>query len=349
MIALVALYGLFLQPAWKTYKFFSVPGRLGKVKRKRMYTTLALLGVVLAGLFFIPLPAAVYCPLVVQPRRAESVHVEVLGTLVAAHVKPGERVEAGEPLAQLRSIEIDVQIAEQEGIVKRYLAQLRTRERLQHEDDAAGREAATIRENLATAVQQLALLEKDRGRLQLVAPRAGVVVPPPLIPDQKRGGGELGQWSGTPLDKENIGATLSPGERSLFCKIGDPDELEALLAIDQADIDFVRSGDEVELILEQDLDRGVILKGSISEIEPEEMKVPPRQLTAQAGGPLATEIDETGVTRPLDPTYQRTVPIDDPTGELRPGLIGTAKIHTAPRTLASRLWRYLSATFSFEL
>jgi hypothetical protein len=31
------------------------------------------------------------------------------------------------------------------------------------------------------------------------------------------------------------------------------------------------------------------------------------------------------------------------------GLTGRAKIHTSPRTLASRLWRYLSQTFSFEL
>ena len=36
-------------------------------------------------------------------------------------------------------------------------------------------------------------------------------------------------------------------------------------------------------------------------------------------------------------------------GLLRIGLVGQAKITTAPRTLGSRLWRYLSRTFNFEL
>ena len=311
-------------------------------------------GAALAAILFIPLPAAVYCPLVMQPRGAEPVYVEVPGTLIASKVRPGDTVKKNQLLAQLKNIEIDVQIAEQNGEMQRLEARLHANERLQHEDESAARVVVTTRAALRTATEQLAQLEEDRDRLRLFAPRDGVVIPPPASNRPAAGPGELLEWNGTPLDKENIGATLIPGEQGLFCLVGDLDKLEAHLAINQADIEFVDdnflpNSVQVEIILDQDVDRAVVLQGTISEIVREKLKVAPRQLAAHAGGPLPTEVDSSGVPRPLDTTYQATVPIQDSTGGLRPGLIGTAKIHTRPRTLASRLWRYVSATFSFEL
>ena len=48
--------------------------------------------------------------------------------------------------------------------------------------------------------------------------------------------------------------------------------------------------------------------------------------------------------RPEDPTLRREHGL-----VLRVGLIGTAKIKTAPRTIAQRLWRYVTRTFNFDL
>ena len=71
-ISLFALYGLFIQPLWKVYKFFSIPGRLGKVKPKRMYATLLIIGALIAGLLLVPLPAAVYLALGDSAPRCQS-------------------------------------------------------------------------------------------------------------------------------------------------------------------------------------------------------------------------------------------------------------------------------------
>jgi hypothetical protein len=58
-----------------------------------------------------------------------------------------------------------------------------------------------------------------------------------------------------------------------------------------------------------------------------------------------------GVARPLSAVFDALVPLpeQDPHGLLRIGLVGRAKITTAPRTLAARVWRYFSRTFNFEL
>ncbi|MBN1853768.1 MAG: hemolysin D [Pirellulales bacterium] len=348
-IALVAIYGLFLQPLWKIYKFFSIPGRLGKVKRKRMVASLGLLICLVAAVLFIPLPASVYCPLVVQPRGAEPVYVEVAGVLADVQVQPGDYVQKNQLLAELKNYDIEIQIAKQQGILGSYEADLNVAYRLAHQDDATARRLPASRAAYNTAVEQLAQLEADREKLRLVAPCDGYVIPPPLAGEPPPASGELPQWSGTPFDKKNEGATLVPGERGLFCWIGDPEKLEAHLVIDQADIEFVDIGQNVEINLFQNSDRGIILTSTIAEIAPEELKSSPKHLASHSGGPLATEIDPSGVPRPLNTSYQATVPIENLDGAFRVGLTGTAKIQIPPRTLANRLWRYLRATFSFKL
>jgi len=47
--------------------------------------------------------------------------------------------------------------------------------------------------------------------------------------------------------------------------------------------------------------------------------------------------------------YQGVVQLDNSLGLLRNGLIGQARIKTKPRTLANRMYRYLSRTFNFDL
>ena len=103
-------------------------------------------------------------------------------------------------------------------------------------------------------------------------------------------------------------------------------------------------------LTKQDADRFIVMTGRIAEIAPEEMKATSPRLAGQAGGDVATQVDERGMARPLSTSYAASVPIDaSKHGALRVGLTGRAKIHTAPRTLGSRLWRYISRTFSFEL
>jgi putative peptide zinc metalloprotease protein len=182
------------------------------------------------------------------------------------------------------------------------------------------------------------------------------VLPPPLVEGQPEGSGQLPQWDGSPFDRQNVGATLRIGSK--FCQIGDPRRMEALLVIDQGDVEFVAEGQRVEIMLNQSAE--YVYVSEIERVSSDDLKVAPTHLSGTHGGPLPTEMTKSGVAKPLTPAFAAIVPLDkamqidqlpkdDPHRLLKIGLVGRAKITTAPRTLASRLYRYVARTFNFEL
>jgi putative peptide zinc metalloprotease protein len=347
LIAMGACYGLVIQPLVSAYKFFSVPGRLGKVDRTRMWSTIGLLTVIIAAVLFVPLPSHVFCNLEVQARDAAWVYVEVAGTLDEVYVKPGDQVEKGQKLAQLESPDIDVKIADLTGQRETYKAQLASLETLSFKESQTADRIAPVKEQLASVEQQLVDRQLDKQKLTLVAPIAGTVLPPPLVPEQTQADAQLPTWSGSPLEKENLGATLVVGSK--FCQIGDPQRLEARLVIDQSDIELIARGQRVDVMLVQAA--GYVYVSQIDKVSTENLKVSPVHLSSLQGGELPTKADAGGVPRPLSPVYEAVAPLpeQDPKGLLRLGLVGRAKVITPPRTLANRLWRYVSRTFNFEL
>jgi putative peptide zinc metalloprotease protein len=147
------------------------------------------------------------------------------------------------------------------------------------------------------------------------------------------------------FDEKNRGATLNAGD--LFCQIGDPEDLEAVLIIDQGDVEFVKEGDSVQIKLDAYPD--TTLESEIEEIAKIEMEATPPGVTVAAGGDLATRTDPTGRQRPLSTSYQARAPLDQPGDPMWIGMRGRAKVHTGWQTLASRLWRYMAKTFYFQL
>jgi putative peptide zinc metalloprotease protein len=347
IIALGAIYGLVVQPLWKAYQFFKVPGRLGKVKRLRVYATALLLCAVIAGILFIPLPMRVYCPLEVQARGAAIVYAEVDGVLDKVYVRPGDQVAEGQLLAQMRNIDVDLAIADLTGKRDASEAQLEGLELVSLEDRRASADVDPIKKALASIEEQLKQRELDRKRLQLVAPRAGTVLPPPLVEKHGDDSIQLPTWSGSPLDRENIGTTLVTGTK--LCQIGDPQKLEARMVIDQGDVELVTAGQPVEIMLAQSTDCVYVSK--VEEVDSQDLKVSPAHLSSLHGGELPTQMDASGTPRPLKPIFEAVAPLPEQGthGMLRIGLVGKAKIRVAPRTLWFRIVRYLSHTFNFEL
>jgi putative peptide zinc metalloprotease protein len=289
----------------------------------------------------------VYCPLEVQARNAASVYVAVDGVLEEILVRPGDQVAEGQLLAQLRNIDVDLAIADLTGQREVYAAQLAGLERISFEDRRAAAEVDPVSEALASIKAQLAQREVDRGKLRLTAPRAGTALPAPLVDQQGDETTHLPSWSGSPLERENLGATLVAGTK--LCQIGDPNLLEARLVIDQGDVAFVEPGQRVEIMLDQSAEYVYVSK--IERRATETLKTTPKNLSSLHGGALPTQMDPSGVPRPLSPVFEAVVPLpeQDPHGLLRIGLVGRAKITTAPRTLWDRLVRYASRTFNFEL
>jgi putative peptide zinc metalloprotease protein len=250
-------------------------------------------------------------------------------------------------LARLNNIDVEIAIAKAAGQHDVYEAQLKGLERSSFRDRSASAQIKQVREGRDSAKKQLEKLEVDKAKLQLVAPQAGTVLPPPIADNQRGAATNLPSWSGSPFDRENRGATLLKGTK--FCQVGDPNRLEARLLIDEGDIDFVEVGQRVEIMLAQSAEYVYVSK--IESKANDYVKESPTHLSSLTGGPLPTKMSNSGVAEPLSRVFEALVPLpeEDPHGLLRIGLIGRAKISTGPRTLFDRLWRYVARTFNFEL
>ena len=297
----------------------------------------------------VPLPHRVMATLEVQPHGAAPVYVDVPegGRLVAVNVKDGEQVTKGHELARLVNEDTHLKIAELEGKQKQYEIQLDNCRRDSHNPRSQS-QISQLEEALKSVENQLKKKMLDQDHLRLVAQVDGTVLLPPMTPamDHDDPEGQLPSWSGTPLEEKNRNAYLREGV--LFCQVGDPRQFEAVLIIDQGDIDFVKNDQEVDIKLDE-LPHDT-LHGRIVEVANYNMKVIPQRLSTSAGGDLPVKKDpKTGLETPQSTSYQARVPLDDTDGLLRQGLRGRAKIHTEWMSLGARLWRLLTHTFNFKL
>lgn len=345
IIGAASIASLIGRPLWSLGKFFYVPGRIQEVKKPRFYASLAIVTVLLAAFLFLPLPYHVYCPLSVEPRNAEPVYVDVAGQLAALHVEPGDSVQAGAPLADLKSSELDAAIADLTARRNQLMAQLKSMYNVRHEDPRAADSIDENKKSLAAIEDELSKRRIEAQRLHLVAKRAGVVIPPPAQPARPSSDGRLPTWHGTPLEKYNLGATLKP--TTLFCKIGDPGKFDAVLVVDQSDIDQVFTGQHVKIMLAEL--PGQIFRTQIAEISSDPMKVVPKALSNKGGGTIEIKPDESGLLRPANISYEARAPFDDTADDLITGLKGQAKINGPWHSLGWRVWRLIQRTFHFKL
>jgi len=336
-VAGVALGGLAWPAVDMAVKAVRNPARR-PIARARLALTFVLLAAGLAALLWVPLPMHVAAPVVVEYRDAKRVYVTVPGEIVAA-AKVGQQVKAGETIATLDNPEVRLDLArltsERDG-QKLAVANLEAG-RLQGGIDGA--EIPAARAALADLEARLAQVTRDAQRLVLVAPIAGTVLPPPNVVEHASDRHALAGWSGTPLDEKNRGAYLETG--TLVCLVGEPDAFEAIVHVDENDVELVAAGQAVSLRL--DHLPAETFTGTVTDVSKLDLDVMPRELAA--AGDLPARKDERGIARPLDTWYQARVRFDAEPGELIGRVHGRAKIEVAPRTLGDRLMRYVKQTF----
>jgi putative peptide zinc metalloprotease protein len=343
-VACMMVVTLVILPAWRLAKFFYVPGRATKVKKFRAAVILGLSAAALVGILCVPLPYYVPCSFYVQPRGGTSVFVDVPGEVRQIHLQSGE-VHAGDPLLTLESIDALLSQRKLESEREQLAAQLDALRQRAHTDDTAHLELAEGKEALAAVDAQLARRRQEVQKLTIVAPVGGIVVPAPAKVPFASTHGTLATWSGRPLDLHNVGAHLEPS--TLLCRIAQRGELEAILAISQDELEFVRPDQQVDLFLSADPTSKRLSR--IEHISQQEMQAAPKNLTLKSGGDMATRTDETGMERPVDVTYQASAPLSDTSGLLFPGSTGHAKIHAGYQPLYRRLWRTACRTFHFQM
>ena len=329
VLILISLVGLVGVPLWRLGKYFSVPGRLEQVKRPNVLNTLAILGLAMAALGLIPFPHRVGCELLIEPHDAEPIYVQTAGLLREVQVRPGQRVQPGQPLAELINLDLVSQIAALEAELQQQRLQLQNLLRQRFADPQMVAPDGELREVIATLEKQLIAKRHDLAALTPKAPRAGRVISPPRLGKEPWSEGRLPAWSGYPLDRENLGTYLEQGV--LLCYVGPGTHWEARLTIDPGDVELVAQGQSVEMMLAQQ--PGHVYRGTISMLAQRELEL--RQ-------PVAAADEQTPAVKK---TYLATVILDDPHGTLRSGLRGRAKITTAPQTLLARAKRWFQQTF----
>jgi putative peptide zinc metalloprotease protein len=352
MLALASLWGLVVMPLYQLGKFFYVPGRLEKVKKARMFTSLAVAIAIVLAVIFIPLPHTVLAVVEIQPHAAEPVYVNYRegGLLAEVDVKSGQTVVSGQRLARLENKDLDMQIAKRVADKKDYEVRLKTLRSLSRYDNKSSETIPQLEKSVEAARKEISALEADRDSLILKAAADGTILPPPPTPPQHQEdseGSQLPSWSGTPLDKSHHHPFLREG--TLFCLVGNPKKLEAVLVIDQGDIDYVKEDQEVDLKI--DALPFDTLHGRIEQISIYNMKITPQRISSEVGGGevASTHDEKTGQEKPQSGSFQAIVPVSDDDGLMQVGLRGRAKIHTAPLSLGSRLWRLIMNTFNFRL
>jgi putative peptide zinc metalloprotease protein len=344
MIAVAGLAGMIAQPIMQTYKFVRTPGRLQKVKRGRLLTSLGVLAVVLAAVIYIPLPHHVDCAFEIRPQKAGAVYAGTPGQIVST-VKPGTSVEVGDEIARLQNPELDIRLVELEGEYREADVRMRNLSLRSRSDEAIKAQLETQHELIASILKMKEKTQEEIERLVIRAKREGIVMPPPDKEPQPGDDGRLPGWTGSPLEESNRGALLTAED--LVCEIGSARELEAVLVVDQGDVQLVDIGQEVDLKL--DAARMGTFYGKITEKSQAELKNASSSMASQSGGDLQTEIDPTtGQVKPRSVSYQARVPIEDDDILLRPGYRGSAKVHVEPMSLGQRLWRIIAQTFNFE-
>lgn len=345
-VAVLGFGGLIAQPVIQTYKFCRTPGRLSKVKRGPLLTTLGIVGAVIAAVCFVPLPHHIDSAFEIQSSQTGSVYANTAGILVDA-VAAGELVAEGDIIAVLDNPDLRLRQTEQVGEraqAKKRLANMEIRSR---NDPAVRSQIRTQIRLIASINRMLAKTDEEIDRLTVRAPRDGIILPPPEKPEKdEQQEGMLPDWSGSPLSEHNRGALITPD--TLLCQIGTPDSLEAVLYVDQGDIQLVKEGYQVDLKL--DAARTATFSSEIKELSLKDRDYVSSSLSSQTGGDLSTEIDPvTGQVKPRSVSYQARVPVPDVDMPLRVGYRGSAKVHTEPRSLGWRLWRVITKTFNFEL
>jgi putative peptide zinc metalloprotease protein len=345
-IALAGLIGLVVQPLWSLWKFLYTPGSLTKVKRRNVFATIGVLAAALVFVLFVPLPFSVKCIFEVQPRSGKQVFAGVAGQLKEIRKRPGDQVAAGDVILVMDNPTLRWELQSLTGSrdqAEQALADLR---RAQFSDRSAVDQVEQAVETLAAAEKQLADKQAEFDRLTVVAPRDGVVLPVPQKADKTaEAEGRLPGWSGSPFDKKNLAAWFQPTD--LLCQIGDPNDLEAVLIIDQTYIDLVRKNHPVRILLEAETGRA--FDTQIDDIAASEVKLISPAMTTTQQGRLEAKSDPSGMMKPLSTSYQARAPLDANVAAAQVGMQGQARVYTGWQSVRSRLARYLAKTFHFDL
>jgi putative peptide zinc metalloprotease protein len=351
-IAMFSMIGLIGMPGYKLYKYMSVPGRLHQVKKPRFFSILSILILVIGLILLVPLPHYLRCELVVMPQDIATIWIRQPGKLESCEVKPGEEISAGQVVARLSNIDLELQLVEARGKVK----EKKLERELMINSGAAGQPGALDRmaeitgeiRNLQRFVRTM---ERQFAEMTLVSPIAGTVMETPYQ-YQTSGPGEVEDVDQRSLlygKHDNVSAQL--GQR--FCEVADLSKWYAVVILNEHQVKFAQIEQPTKIKLYAQPE--TVLKSTVESIGETDLSIDrtnfaspapgqPGQGSLQSRPPdLVTEM--VSVFQQQELQYFARVPLPENQFPLKIGLSGQARLFTGYRSLGARLWWWINQNF----
>jgi putative peptide zinc metalloprotease protein len=337
-LTIFTIGGMVAGPLYSAASRWSRPTVGPGVDRGRATLVMIVAAALLAAIAVIPLPHRIAAPAWLEADGAETVYVSIAGR-VQDSIRPAVGVKKDDPLVHLQSAEVALRVADLASEVSQEKMRLTNLRLLLNDDATVAPMVPAAEKTLQDAQDRLQQAREDQERLVLKSPRDGSVLPPPSVAPPTAESRRLATWHGTPLDEGNRGCFLETG--TAFCQIGDPNQMEAMLVIEQSDIPFVRAGQRVRLRIEQG--PVGIVTGTIAEVAKTDAGDIPDPLAKLLDLPLRRDA-QTGL-KAAATYYQARVKLEPSDLPLAVGMHGQAKILADWQPLGTRLLRWLQLTF----
>jgi putative peptide zinc metalloprotease protein len=342
MLAIAAAASMVGWPLWRMIQSYNKRGRLPDMQTPRVVVTATVAIAIVLVFFLVPLPVSRIrqeALVEVEPDAVERVFVTVPGILERLHVRDGQVVQKGDPLAEFRSLEVENKLGEAHSQYDIRVVQIKSlQEQVDDTSDPAKKDE--LQAEIAAAVgerdmwaKQVEVFESMKERLVLRAPRSGVVMAPPL--------------------KDDVGKLWEKDNAPPFCAIGDIVRLRAIMPVGPADYRLLKEDEAViDVVMRVQGRDHRTWKGRIdpNQLPQQEAKEVPLALTNKGGGPLAVKpSSRPNVYVPQDQQYLVSIDFVNPDYAIRPGNMAQVKIHCRWRSAAWWAWRKISSTFDIGL
>ena len=244
-LGIVVLAGMIVQPVRTVSRLARNPSVRSRMRWLRVLILLSVIAALVWGVLYWPVERSVSGPVVFVPAQGRAVYASSGGELRSA-VAAGTQVASGDIVAELADPESELALLVQEGECAVRSVRYQQLLTLRSWNKRAAAQLPTARASLSDAQAQLVELRSKAAQRTIKSLVAGVVVAPPAVVRSSEDQGRLPTWTGSPLDRRNIGCRIEPG--TVLCTVSSKQELSALLAIDQSDVPEVRPGQAVRIL-----------------------------------------------------------------------------------------------------
>ncbi len=343
MLAVMSIGTMVGMPAYKLYKFLKNPGMRYQIKMRRTLLVGGGIAAFVAVGMIIPFPYYVHTEFTVRSRDSINVYVLTPGEVKQVYVSPLQTVVEGEPIIQLENLQAQGQLDGIESSLREKEAEVALLKMHSLRGDLSAISGLAMAESEIHSLRELQFKTKMKiDRLVLRAPGSGTVLP--VVE-----GTQSQQSNPSPLslplavfEKKNAHAWLPLGMP--VCTIGDPDALEAVMAITEERVTFVRLGLGIELkpdaFASRRIDSTIEAVGRLAINPPDSQEAQP---TSGMGQIAAAAMP--GASN----QYFATADLGDADGlGLKVGSKGRARIRAGNRSLFSRASRWVADTFRFQ-